>query len=141
VRWPQTNFNPAAYFAGLNKPFLNKKYDAPVISFSHFLPRREIMFRNGKIPTPEVIRKYDRNPPFNFSRVAGSAFIEQQLRQLHSVMHIYGHQHINRDRPVDGVRYISNCLGYPAERSRGQITDAGLKMIWDTQKTKGETEA
>jgi len=134
LRWPQTDFNPAGYFARLNAPFLNKKYDAPVISFSHFLPRRELMFKNGKIPTPKVMRKYDRNPAFNFSRVAGSTLIEHQVRQLHSAIHIYGHQHINRDRFIDGVRYIANCLGYPAERSNGQIMKVGLKMVWDTYK-------
>jgi hypothetical protein len=80
---------------------------------------------------PEKIKKYDRAPGFNFSRVAGSGLIDKQLRQFGSTLHVYGHQHINRDREIDGVRYIAHCLGYPKERKRGMIAgiDSGLKEI------------
>ena len=81
---------------------------------------------------PEKIKKYDRNPGFNFSRVAGSTLIEKQIRSLNSNIHVYGHQHINRDKIIDGVRYVSHCLGYPKERQRGMTRglDEGLKVIW-----------
>ena len=85
------------------------------ISFSHFLPRSDLIF-----PTPEVMAKIksyrDPLPQFNFSRVAGSTLIENQLRAANSILHIYGHQHRNRWRLTDGVTYMSHCLGYPKER-------------------------
>lgn len=134
IRWgkDKETFNAARHFALLNKKALQQEYDAPLISFSHFLPRQEVMFRDGIKPDLARVRKHDRNPSFNFSRVAGSTLIEKQLRQLDSRIHVYGHQHINRDLTLNGVRYISNCLGYPVERQRGQIEQAGLKLIWDS---------
>ena len=60
-------------------------------------------------------------PEFNFSRVAGSRRIEEQLRRLGSRLHIYGHQHRNRLRTIDGVTYLSHCMGYPKERQRGHV--------------------
>lgn len=137
VRWPNADneFQPAVYFAEINQSAVQQTYDAPVISFSHFLPRQEMMFGDSLKPNPEKVKKYDRNPKFNFSRVAGSTIIDQQIRQLGAKMHIYGHQHINRDRVLDRVRYIAHCLGYPNERERGMVRgiDQGLKFIWDTE--------
>ena len=136
IRWPQTKegFRASTYFTALNVEALKEKSLLPVISFSHFLPRREMMFGDSLKPNPEKIRKYDRRPEFNFSRVAGSYLIEEQIRELNSVVHIYGHQHINRDRVLDGVRYTAHCLGYPGERTRGMVKgiEQGLKQIWDT---------
>jgi hypothetical protein len=92
------------------------------------------MFSSGVPPSEKLIKKYDRRPGFNFSRVAGSSLIEEQLRRIDSYVHIHGHQHLNRDMVIGGVRYISNCLGYPAERRRNQIFNARLLQIWDTEK-------
>jgi hypothetical protein len=61
----------------------------------------------------------DRAPEFNFTRVAGCRQLDEQLRMLGSVLHLYGHQHRNRDRMIDGVRYVSHCLGYPPEWREG----------------------
>jgi len=135
IKWPddgQETFKPVQFFLEKNKKYLQENFDSPVISFSHFLPRQEVMFRGGIRPSAELIKKYDRRPAFNFSRVAGSSLIEKQLRQIDSYIHIHGHQHLNRDMIIHGVRYFSNCLGYPAERRRGQIFNAGLMKIWDT---------
>jgi len=119
VRWPDdTNGQtPADRFLGLNEPFLERDFDAPVISFSHFLPRSDLIRRNRE----EIERlgpgPRDRHPEFNFSRVAGSAGIERQIRRLNSRVHVYGHQHRDRTREIDGVLYVSRCLGYPKEGS------------------------
>jgi predicted phosphodiesterase len=135
TRWPRQadGQTPAAYFLELNKAHLTKTYDAPIISFSHFLPRMELIYS-----TPEerraagVIVQHDPHPTFNFSRVAGCTGIEDQIRRLGVMTHVYGHQHRNRDRVIDGVRYVSHCLGYPRERqkrsSREQID--GPFLVW-----------
>jgi hypothetical protein len=73
----------------------------------------------------------DAYPRFNFSRVAGSSGIETQIRRLGSTAHVYGHQHRNRDRVVDGVRYVSHCLGYPSERRRGTSIIEGPLTVWE----------
>ena len=136
IRWSLNGAYPAYHFYQMSQDILEKEYDAPVISFSHFLPRQELMFSEDRQRDLERIKKYDRNPPFNFSRVAGSTFIEKQIRSLKSLIHVYGHQHINRDRIINDVRYVAHCLGYPNERNRGQVRglEQGLKQIWDTNK-------
>lgn len=141
IKWQNSGapFKASVYFSQLNEEAIGIGYDAPVISFSHFLPRREMMFSENRQLDLERMKKFDRSPQFNFSRVAGSALIEQQIRRIGSRIHVYGHQHINRDRAIDGVRYLSHCLGYPDERSRGTIhgIEQGLKLIWDTEEKVG----
>jgi len=116
VRWPDGDAGAAAerLLRG-NQAYLSRTYDAPVVSFSHFLPRREVMFRAPEEAAANPHRQPDRHPAFNFSRVAGSLGIERQLRTIGSSVHVYGHQHRNRDRVLEGVRYVSHCLGYPGE--------------------------
>jgi hypothetical protein len=116
--WPSISEAPtvADFFLNLNERHVNRHYDAPIISFSHFVPRTELIYstpeeRRGRVLT-------DPYPQFNFSRVAGCMGIDRQIRQMGAVIHIYGHQHRNRNRVIDGVRYISHCLGYPRERKQ-----------------------
>ena len=131
IRWPGGTEAMAAHFFAQNDETLSRAYDAPVVSFSHFLPRAELIFPKGTpIPPPASprVEKY----PVNFSRVAGSRQLEAQLRRIGSAVHVYGHQHRNRDRRIDGVRYVSYCLGYPSERARGQLAveDFSPKLVW-----------
>ncbi|MFQ5616257.1 MAG: hypothetical protein ACE5GO_07340, partial [Anaerolineales bacterium] len=142
IRWPNgvTGFRAAGHFLTLNKPHLQREYAAPVITFSHFLPRQELVWsdpahRSG--PLPAFLQG------FNFSRVAGDAKLDAQLRAINAVIHIYGHQHRNRYCEIDGVLYVSHCLGYPFERAHGFIRGLGdgPKLIWDTvSKTKEISE-
>ena len=136
----KTGQNVADFFIDMNEEHIHRQYDAPVVSFSHFLPRRELMFANGVPPKPRWFgRKGGRGAQFNFSRVAGSTRLDAQIRALGSSVHVYGHQHRNRDRIIDGIRYISNCLGYPHERDRGETGGGkpGPKVVWDTMKRLG----
>lgn len=74
-----------------------------IISFSHFLPRIDLM--------PDYIpAKFQELYP-----VLGSVAIDKVLRQLQPIIHVYGHSHLNRDIKIDGVRYINNAFGYPGE--------------------------
>lgn len=129
--------SPADYFLHINTPSLSKSYDAPIISFSHFLPRRELIFDHDWISNKYADGKtaiephpMDPLPYFNFSRVAGDQGIEHQIRQLKSIIHVYGHQHRNRDKTIEGVRYISHCLGSRSERPYLSAEDMHPKCIW-----------
>ncbi|NRB38574.1 MAG: metallophosphoesterase [Pseudomonadales bacterium] len=124
TRWPSDLTDSGMvndYFLQLNEEYLEPEYQAQnlsqkVISFSHFLPRQDLIFSTaterkqmgGDFPDP--------HPRFNFSSVAGSSSLDTQIRRLGCDIHIYGHQHRNRNRRIDGIQYISNCLGYPQER-------------------------
>ncbi|MFB3042220.1 MAG: metallophosphoesterase [Candidatus Poribacteria bacterium] len=132
----EENITVAAFFLRMNEKHLGKHYDAPIITFSHFLPRRDLIFSTQAEATGMTVK--DANPSFNFSRVAGCAGLEEQIRRLGSSVHVYGHQHRNRHRLIDGVLYVSHCLGYPRERERGQIRGLGdgPKMIWDSAMQK-----
>ncbi|MEM7019789.1 MAG: metallophosphoesterase [Pseudomonadota bacterium] len=126
VRWPEMPTCAADYFLQLNQERLEQNYDAPIVSFSHFLPRRELIFASrAEIEAARNAGAYmkDRAPQFNFSRVAGCAQLDKQIIKLGAQVHIYGHQHRNRQREIDGVVYLSSCLGYHHERKRGMIRD------------------
>ena len=136
TRWPTSNNgeSTADYFLRINEKHTRRTYDAPVISFSHFLPRTDLIFSSGREKKVAGIRRKDRHPKFNFSRVAGCTCLEKQIRQLNSAVHVYGHQHRDRFRLVDDVLYVSHCLGYPRDRitkPNGEI-NCVPKLIWET---------
>lgn len=131
VKWPRAeDFRPVQHFLNLNAARVSAEYPAERISFSHFLPRQDVM-----LPAPGDPPYAAMDPArsrFNFSAVAGSTLIDQQVRQLGSRVHVYGHQHRNRRRLYDGVWYVSNCLGYPEERRGTVVEDPGeiLQSVW-----------
>jgi predicted phosphodiesterase len=85
-----------------------------VITFSHFLPRIDVM------PTFIPANKRILYP------VLGAARLDRQLRALKPSIHVYGHSHVNRNVTIDGVTYINNAFGYPAET---RITSKRLLCI------------
>jgi predicted phosphodiesterase len=136
TKWPsfEQGTTVADMFLRMNEAYLQREYDAPVISFSHFVPRTELIFRTAQERESAEAKPRDAHPSFNFSRVAGCQGLETQIRRLGARIHVYGHQHRNRQRLIDGILYISHCLGYPSERESGYIHDVGSgpKLIWDT---------
>jgi len=102
-RWPSQSGPVVDYMLGLNSDRI-RDYDAPVISFSHFLPRRELM-----PPTDFLLFK-------GLPRVAGSILLDRQIRALSPLVHVFGHTHINCDKTIDGIRYVQNAVLYPRER-------------------------
>ncbi|HXH09202.1 MAG TPA: metallophosphoesterase [Alphaproteobacteria bacterium] len=102
-RWPGRVTDVAEFFLALNQPHL-KSYDGPVVSFSHFLPRRDLL--------PAIDRLRFKGLP----KVAGCAELDRQIRQINASIHVFGHSHISCDRVIDGVRYVQNPLKYPRER-------------------------
>ena len=115
-RWPGEAADPAAYFAGLNQRWL-RRFDGPVLTFSHFVPRPELV-------PPVRVLTFKGLP-----RVAGSAHVERQLREAGSTLHVFGHTHLMDDRVIDGVRYVQNWM-HPL---RNEGPDAPLKLIHDAR--------
>lgn len=141
-KWPVLQGSVAQYFAKLNENILTRDYDAPIISFSHFLPRGELIPASEEdiervqderkklhLPQLDNPKAQGSQIQFNFTRFAGCKTIEEQVRKIGSKVHLHGHQHRNRDRVIDEVRYVSFCLGYPRERSMG--------VIWGLSERKG----
>ncbi len=103
-KWPD-DFDEAritSYFVSMNEAFLTVR-NQTVISFSHFLPRTDLM--PNYIP-PDKRRLYP---------VLGTSLLEGQIRRLASNIHIYGHSHVNTRVFKDNILYINNAFGYPHE--------------------------
>jgi predicted phosphodiesterase len=102
--WPHP-FQPrdvTEYFLKKNESYLNIT-NQTVISFSHFLPRIDLM--------PSYIPQvYHYLYP-----VLGSFLLEKQIRILTPNIHVYGHSHVNRSVTIDAIQYINNAFGYPSE--------------------------
>jgi predicted phosphodiesterase len=136
IKWPNWDGfkNAADFFLKMNEWKIEEP-DTVTISFSHFLPRQDLIF--GKKKPADLIKAgfKDPAPKFNFSRVAGTAGLEKQIRTIGSSAHIYGHQHRNRFREIDGILYISHGLGYPKERAWAGLKDEEYlpKLIWDSE--------
>jgi predicted phosphodiesterase len=113
-KWPAGVGDICRHFLHMNEANIRRR-DGPVVSFSHFLPRRDLL------PPREHLRFK------NLPKVSGCAPLDGQIRRLESIIHVFGHSHINADRVIDGVRYVSNALLYPSERSAARFP---LKMIW-----------
>lgn len=113
-KWPAGVTDVCQHFLDVNEANIRRP-GGTVISFSHFLPRRDLL------PTREYLRFK------NLPKVSGCARLDDQIRRLNSVTHVFGHSHINLDRVIDGVRYVSNALLYPRERTAERFP---LKMIW-----------
>ena len=118
-RWPEYLDGAEAisnYFLGMNTGRLlvsNRK----VISFSHFMPRIDLM--------PERIPEKRRM----VYPVLGSESLGKQVSQLNPDIHIYGHSHVNRDIEVDDICYVNNAFAYPSEED---ISRKKLHCVFDT---------
>jgi Icc-related predicted phosphoesterase len=113
-KWPDGVDDVCQTFLDINEANIRPS-DEPVISFSHFLPRRDLL------PARQHLRFK------NLPKVSGCARLDEQIRRLKSTIHVFGHSHINIDRVIDGVRYVNNPLLYPRERTAAKFP---LKMIW-----------
>jgi len=141
VRWPEPLHENvmADYFVRQNAQQLlqsSPQQDLPLISMSHFLPHRNLMFQDRPIDAITAPIPGDPYPAFNFSRVAGSTAILQQVATLRPQVHVYGHQHRNRWRKEEGIWFVSHCLGYPEEPRMTATGDRHLPArVWPLPET------
>ncbi|PSC76652.1 Metallo-dependent [Micractinium conductrix] len=127
----------ADYFDALNEPAFSKalqgieeETDAaggkrpPIISFSHFLPRQELLPEKRMLYYP------------NLAKASGSDALEARVRRLRPLAHVFGHTHFSWDAQVDGIRYVQWPLGYPHEHRRRRGGGAGWEPLplFDTDK-------
>eukprot|EP00038_Savillea_parva_P014707 m.11861 g.11861 ORF g.11861 m.11861 type:complete len:312 (-) comp2884_c0_seq1:382-1317(-) len=75
----------------------------PIVTFSHFVPRRDLMPSVQRLKFKELLD------------VAVCEHLDEQVREAGADVHVFGHTHIPCNRLVDGVRYIQQPLGYPGE--------------------------
>jgi predicted phosphodiesterase len=115
-KWPVGMESVSEYFLNLNEPRI-KEYDGPVITLSHFLPRRELL--------PAIERLSFKGLPL----VAGAPALDRQIRALNAVIHVFGHSHIDFDQEIEGIRYVHHAFDYP--REKGWAKDP-LKQIWES---------
>jgi len=101
--WPAHFDQPVItrHFLSANPPFTPAP-GRPVISFSHFVPRNDLLPVHGK--AVDLLRP-----------ALGSEAIDAHVRKLGSSIHIYGHYHVNQRTMRDGITYINNAFGYPRE--------------------------
>lgn len=118
-RWPDEMQvgQITAYFTEQNKANLQIN-NRTVISFSHFLPRIDLM----PIYIPQVYRY--------IYPALGCVTLEQQIRELAPDIHVYGHSHVNRCVTLDGTKYINNAFAYPSEVS---ISSKRLLCIYENE--------
>lgn len=115
-KWPVGLGSVSKYFLNLNESRV-KEYDGPVITLSHFLPRRELL--------PAVEKLSFKGLPL----VAGAPALDRQIRALNAMTHVFGHSHIDFDQVIEGVRYIHHAFGYPRE---GKGVKDPMKQIWES---------
>jgi predicted phosphodiesterase len=104
-RWPahlNDNNAVADYFHQKNIPLLGTENNT-VISYSHFLPRIDVM--------PERIPQERRR----VYPVLGSDGLGEQVRRLNPDIHVYGHSHVNQSIELDDIKYVNNAFAYPGE--------------------------
>ena len=111
--WPTFLKNDADvsdYFLNKNIALLNTT-NTTVISYSHFLPRIDVM--PSRIPI-------DRRRVYP---VLGSSGLGEQVKKLNPDIHVYGHSHVNQSVELDDIRYVNNAFAYPSEHriSRKQL--------------------
>ena len=104
----------------------------PIISFSHFLPRIELI--------PE--KRYLFYP--HLAKTVGSCALQQRVERLRPTIHVFGHTHFGWDMTLDGIRYIQAALSYPRERDMrpGSLAIGGfpedLLQIYDSEQGPSE---
>ena len=116
-----------------------RKHDGEgVISFSHFLPRIELMPEKRFLYLPTL------------SKAVGSDYLKRRVEQLRPDMHVFGHTHFGWDTTIEDVRYVQTPLCYPQERQQRARSisigpNGGIAMgpvcVWSVEFDSGTEDA
>lgn len=90
------------YFLNENEIF-RRGTQKMVISFSHFLPRIDLM--PSYIPAAKRV----------LYPIYGSSKLDKIVDKTGSDIHVFGHTHVNIKKKINGRVYINNAYGYPQE--------------------------
>ena len=95
----------ARHFDALNDdaPVDVDRATTAVVTFSHFLPRIELIPEKRFMFLPCL------------AECVGSRFLGDRVARLRPDVHVFGHTHLAWDATLDGVRYLQGCVGYPNE--------------------------
>ncbi|CAF3287032.1 unnamed protein product [Rotaria socialis] len=129
----------AKYFTTLNEKYISSfkenRNNSKIITFSHFLTSKKLMkayidemslrrqkWLDSRKGTPSIEKLKSGTMTANFSLVAGTELLNEQLKLIKPQVHIFGHSHRKMELDIDdGIRYINNPLGYVRERETGVI--------------------
>jgi len=126
---PQDNTNPLCrwpldpddqvwkFMLKLNEGFLGLPYHGTVITFSHFLPRRNL-------PVPEMHGK-------PATKVAGCERIDDQVRAVRSKVHIYAHSYEKYSSFQQGIHYVNHPLNTDDQMQIFEDSFSPMLMIYD----------
>ena len=103
--------HPVQHMDALNPPESaeDQRSDA-VISFSHFLPRPELLPEKRLLFFPPV------------AKAVGSNYLRARVARLKPDLHLFGHTHYGWSTELDGTKYIQACVAYPKERNERKMT-------------------
>jgi len=130
IKWPNAwkDLDSAAkQFVSLNNFHKEEDDTSPVITFSHFLPRFELL------PNRMFIKK-------SLPLVVGYDKLDDQLRKFGAIIHVCGHTHINVDTTIAGVRYVQHALGHPVEQKsiwKMSFRSYAPKLIYQSNNSNG----
>lgn len=133
------NGTPENFFLEKNELSIKAVLDASsetkatIITFSHFLPRRELY------PPTSSLSEHSKYLP----RVMGTEKLEKQLRAVGSNIHLFGHTHLAWNQVIDNVHYIQMCLMHAKERrNRPQDAFSSLEemCIYDSSIKRGDMQ-
>lgn len=124
----------ANYFASLNGPIMRfaeefKNLAKSVITFSHFVPRHELVPEKRFLLEPMLMK------------VVGSDPLEMQIREIKPDLHMFGHTHIPIDLQLEGIRYCQWPLGYTREADLqcASIHNSGPLLCYDSRLSSERT--
>ena len=102
----------------------DRRATEPLVTFSHFLPRPELLLEKRFLTLPSL------------SKAVGSRPLGERVARLRPEAHVFGHTHFGWDATLDGIRYFQAALAYPEERGhRLQSLKAGGQFPTATPST------
>lgn len=120
TRWPMDPDDQVwKYMLKLNEGQLGLPFHGTVITFSHFLPRRNL-------PVPTV-------PGHKTIKTSGCERIDDLVRGVRSKLHVFGHSHERFFAAYQGVTYVNQPLGYSTDQVGTDLLP--MLMVYDGRMT------